>query len=210
MRRQMEEARARALQPHYVRGFFLEAFRCSAAGSAEREPGRYEITHVPAVLRDRDRQVGLAAPVLRRYERVCFDREHVRPPGRPGADLLAPGHPLLDAVVDLVIERYGTLLKQGASWSTGNDPGEEPRLLVALTQQIVDGHTRPGRSRSGSSSSRSAATGRPAPPARHRTLTTGSARRPESGRWRDLLQAEPWLAAGRRGARHRAGRWSTA
>jgi hypothetical protein len=79
--------------------------------------------------------------VLRRYERVCFEREQVRVPGKPKADLIAPGHPLLDAVVDLVVERYGTLLKQGAVLVDGNDPGEEPRLLVALTQQIVDGHS---------------------------------------------------------------------
>ena len=42
---------------------------------AERESGRYEIRHVPADVRDRDRQIGTGAPVLPRYERVTFDRE---------------------------------------------------------------------------------------------------------------------------------------
>ena len=36
------------------------------------------------------------------------------PHGQPQAQLLAPGHPLLDATVDLVLERYRPLLKQGA------------------------------------------------------------------------------------------------
>ena len=36
------------------------------------------------------------------------------PTGEPQAQLLAPGHPLLDATVDMVLERYRPLLKQGA------------------------------------------------------------------------------------------------
>lgn len=140
LRLRLEEAQARRLQPHYVQAFFAEAFRLLGGMMSHREAGRFEITHVPGVIRDRDRQVGVGAPVLRRYERVCFDRPFVRADGKPKADLIAPGHPLLDAVVDLVIERYGTLLKQGAVLIDANDPSEEPRLLVALTQQITDGH----------------------------------------------------------------------
>ena len=136
----MDEARARRLQPHYVRAFFLAGFKLLGGAVAEREAGRYEIRHVPADVRDRDRQVGLGAPVLRRYERVTFDRELTGPPGRPRAELLAPGHPLLDAVTDLVIERYGGLLKHGTMLVNRHDPGEQPRLLAAVTQEITDGH----------------------------------------------------------------------
>jgi superfamily II DNA or RNA helicase len=136
----MDEARARKLQPHYVRAFFLAAFGLLGGSIAEREAGRYEIRHVPADVRDRDRQTGIGAPVLRRYERVTFDRELTGPPGRPRAELLAPGHPLLDAVTDLVIERYGSLLKHGTLLVARHDPGEQPRLLTAVTQEITDGH----------------------------------------------------------------------
>lgn len=140
LRLRMEEARARRLQPHYVQAFFTEAFRLLGGRMAAREAGRFEITHVPAEVRDRDRIIGLGGPVLRQYERVCFDRPHVRAPGKPKAALLAPGHPLLDAVVDLTVERYRSLLKQGTVLVDGTDLGEQPRLLVALTQQITDGH----------------------------------------------------------------------
>ncbi|MFZ5851981.1 MAG: helicase-related protein [Actinomycetota bacterium] len=143
LRLRMEEARARRLQPHYVQAFFAAAFRLLGGRISPREGGRFEVTHVPAEMRDRDRQIGLGAPVLRRYERVCFDRAHARLPGQPTADLIAPGHPLLDAAIDLVVERYGTLLKSGTILVDANDPGEEPRLLVALTQAITDGHTPP-------------------------------------------------------------------
>lgn len=89
---------------------------------------------MPAEVRDRDRQMGLGAAVLRRYERVCFDRDHMRVAGKPKADLVAPGHPLLDAVVDLVVERYVTLLKQGAVFveigrdATARSAGAAPYL----------------------------------------------------------------------------------
>ena len=95
-RARMAEANARRLQPHYVRAFFMAAFKLLGGTIAERESGRYEIRHVPAGIRDRDRQIGLGAPVLRRYERVTFDKALTRPPGKPKAELLAPGHPLLE------------------------------------------------------------------------------------------------------------------
>jgi superfamily II DNA or RNA helicase len=140
LRLRTEEACARRLQPHYVQAFFSEAFRLLGGRMAAREVGRFEITHVPAEIRDRDRLVGLGAPVLRRYERVCFEREQVNVAGKPKAALVAPGHPLLDAAVDLVVERYSSLLKQGTVLVDGNDSGDEPRLLVALTQRITNGH----------------------------------------------------------------------
>jgi len=139
-RARMAEANARRLQPHYVRAFFIAAFKLLGGTIAERESGRYEIRHVPAGIRDRDRQIGLSAPVLRRYERVTFDKALTRLLGKPKAELLAPGHPLLDAVTDLVIERYGPLLKQGTILIDRHDPTEAPRLLTAVTNEITDSH----------------------------------------------------------------------
>ncbi len=140
-RARMDEANARRLQPHYISAFFAEAFKVLGGRMSEREAGRYEIRHVPADIRDRDRQTGIsAAPVLAKYERVTFEKSLTRPEGKPRADLLAPGHPLLDAVTDLIVERHGTLLKQGTMLADRHDPGTEPRLLVAVTHEITDGH----------------------------------------------------------------------
>ena len=187
----MDEARARRLQPHYIRAFFMAAFKLLGGRISERESGRYEIRHVPADIRDRDRQIGLGAPVLTKYERVTFDKELTRPAGKPRADLLAPGHPLLDAVTDLIIERYGTLLKQGTMLVDRHDPGETPRLLVAVTHEITDGHD-PARTitkRFGFAEISPARTAPPplrtgcAPPARRGTWTTSPCRIP-NGPWR--------------------------
>ncbi|HEY9390791.1 MAG TPA: helicase-related protein, partial [Mycobacteriales bacterium] len=140
IREQMAEAQARRLQPHYLEAFFRTAFTGLGGRIRARESGRFEITHVPADIRDLDRQTGVGAPVLPRYERVTFDPARVRVPGQTNAALLTPGHPLLDAVVNLTRQRESAALKQGAVLVDRDDAGETPRLLVALTQQILDGH----------------------------------------------------------------------
>ena len=137
IREEMERAHARRLQPHFIQAFFLEAFRHLGGKIHPREAGRFEITHVPQPVRDRDRIVGRGAPVLHRYERVCFEKEMVDL--QPRAHLICPGSPLLDATIDLVLERYRELLKRGAILVDENDPGEEPRLLFYLEHAVQDG-----------------------------------------------------------------------
>jgi hypothetical protein len=137
----MERAEARKLQPHFIKAFFLAAFTHIGGTIREREPGRYEITHVPAELRRRDRQIGMGAPLLRRYERVTFEKELIAVERRPLAEYLTPGHPLLDGTIDLIIERYDSLLRQGAVLVDENDPGSVPRVLVYLQHAVVDGRS---------------------------------------------------------------------
>ena len=49
IREEMERAEARRLQPHFIASFFREAFSRLQGKLYEREPGRYEIRHVPEV-----------------------------------------------------------------------------------------------------------------------------------------------------------------
>ncbi len=77
------------------------------------EKGRYEITSVPYAVRNRDTQIGYGEPVLNRYERVCFDKAFCNVQGLTPA-LICPGHPLLDATLDLVRERNIDVMKRGA------------------------------------------------------------------------------------------------
>ena len=114
IREEMERAEARRLQPHYVESFFLDAFK-RLGGARQRETRRYEITHVPAPVRNRDRLIGLGEPVLPRYERVAFEKALLAPQGQPLAAFLCPGHPLLNAVIDIMLERYRDLLRRGTA-----------------------------------------------------------------------------------------------
>ena len=137
IREQMERAQARRLQPHFIGAFFREAFTLLGGRIAERESGRFEITRVPGVLKHRDRLIGRGDPVLDRYARVTFEKTLVF--GQPQAELLAPGHPLLDAVVDVILERFQPLLGQGSVLVDEADEGTEPRLLIYLEHAIRDG-----------------------------------------------------------------------
>jgi superfamily II DNA or RNA helicase len=137
----MERAEARRLQPHFIAAFFLEAFKRLGGSMREREPKRYEITHVPAVIRNRDRILGAREGVLQRYERVTFEKERISIPGKPPAAFICPGHPLLDATIDLVLERERDLLKRGAILVSPDDPGETPRTLFYVEHAIQDART---------------------------------------------------------------------
>ncbi len=144
IRQEMERAEARKLQPHFIASFFLEAFQRLGGTIRQRETKRYEITHVPAVIRQGDR----GEPILRRYERICFEKNLISIPGKPPAEFICPGHPLLDAVLDLTLDRYRDLLRQGAILVDESDPGEAVRALVYLEHSIQDGRTeRNGRRR---------------------------------------------------------------
>ncbi|MDT5029780.1 MAG: hypothetical protein QOE61_6975, partial [Micromonosporaceae bacterium] len=136
IRRELEEARARRLQPYYVEGFFRDAFKHAGGELKAREAGRFEISHVPQRIRDRRPVSGL---VPLRYERICFDRSAVRLGGGVAAQLLSPGHPLLDALVDLTLDECGEALLRGTVLVDRLDFTNEPRLMVAMREEIVDG-----------------------------------------------------------------------
>jgi CheY-like chemotaxis protein len=70
----MERAEARRLQPHYIESFFVQAFARLGGTMRQREPQRYEISPVPAIVRSRDRQIGL------RGGRGREDEERTSPP----------------------------------------------------------------------------------------------------------------------------------
>ena len=137
VREEMERAEARRLQPHYIEAFFLEAFQRIGGSARQREPRRYEVTRVPALVRNQS--------VLPRYERIAFDKSLVTPPGQPTAAFVCPGHPLLDAVLDLTLKQHRDLLKRGAVLIDERDPGQTPRVLFYLEHAIQDaGRTRAG------------------------------------------------------------------
>lgn len=148
IREEMERAEARRLQPHYIESFFLESFKRLGGTIRQREPRRYEITHVPVSVRNRDRLIGVGDPVLPRYERIVFEKPLIAPQGQPLAAFVCPGHPLLDATLDLVLERHRDLLRRGTVLVDERDPGEEPRVLFYLEHAIQDASlTRTGERR---------------------------------------------------------------
>lgn len=147
VKEEMEKAEARKLQPYFIRSFFNQAFQQLGGELRPREQGRYEITHVPANIRERDRQITgrdrrNADPVLRRYERVCFEKQYVRVVeriGAPMASLMHPGHPLMQSVTDLVMEQHRNKLKQGAVLVDSADMGITPKVMFIIDHSVKEG-----------------------------------------------------------------------
>lgn len=138
VREEMERAEARRLQPHYIASFFLEALARLGGTVHGREPRRFQVTHVPASVRAQGGRIGVGGCVLPRYERITFEKERVALPGCPMAAFVCPGHPLLDAVIDLTLERHRDLLRRGTVLVDERDPGREPRVLFFLEHSIQD------------------------------------------------------------------------
>ena len=147
IREEMERMEAHKLQPHFIEAFFMEAFRALGGTIRSREPGRYEIINVPYKVRSRDQLIGFGVPVASKYERVCFDKQFCSVPGSPIADQICPGHPLLEAVIDLMREQNADVLKRGSVLIDENDPSENARLLFYIEDAIQDGITLPNGTR---------------------------------------------------------------
>ena len=141
LRLEMERAEAQRLQPCHVQSFFVEAFQHLGGRLKRREEGRWEITHVPAVLRERDRQIGTGAAIQRKYERICFEKARIH--RQPVAAFIHPGHPLLEAVISVVREKYDYLMKQGAVFVDDTDMGETLSAVVLLEHDVRDGRAAP-------------------------------------------------------------------
>ncbi|BBH17198.1 RNA helicase [Nocardioides baekrokdamisoli] len=131
LRAAMDEARARRLQPHYIELAFKAAFTRLGGRIAKREQGRYEIANVPQHIRS-----AVSGPIATKYDRVTFDLSHVQPDGQTRADLLAPGHPLHDAVMAEAIRNFGGALNQGTVLVSPTI--DEPQLLVGVVEEVAD------------------------------------------------------------------------
>jgi hypothetical protein len=136
IREDLERAEARRLQPYFILAFFLEAFVKLGGTLREREKGRFEVSHVPSLIRSRDRQVGHGPPVLHRYERITFEKELINVAGAPTAAFVCSGHPLLEAVLDLVLEQNSSLLRRGSVLVDDRNLTTSPRLLFYLEHVI--------------------------------------------------------------------------
>lgn len=107
LRREMEIAKAVSFQPGIARDFTLRAAPLLHVDLAMRGDA-WRVTYVPTKLRE-----SFGSSLMARYDRVAFEHSDdyvfaVAPP-----ELIAPGHPLLSALVGAVGDEFGETLKQG-------------------------------------------------------------------------------------------------
>jgi len=133
-----EERRAREnrLVPEYIERFFERACRYLEVPLERRRDGLWRLPNVPLELRslggEFQRRYG---PVFRDYSKVAFDKAQAR---RQEATFVAPGHPLLEAVIEGVLGRAEDALRRGAVFA---DPdGRLDGWLWFLEAEVRDGN----------------------------------------------------------------------
>lgn len=135
--KQFEAVQIRRLQPGFISGFFKPAFERAAGSLKARESGRYEISKVPESLlkiASKNLEVG---PLASAYERVTFDRKNIHPVGQIPAHLIAPGSPLMNAIVEKTISDLGYALKEGSILiDRTSKQRNEPAAMFAVVQEI--------------------------------------------------------------------------
>ncbi|MDZ7758674.1 MAG: DUF3883 domain-containing protein [Desulfovermiculus sp.] len=117
--------------------FSVQAFKALQCELRPREGGRYEST-----LRSGQASgsgTGSSAGVIlcsSAMSASAFERHQVRMYGKPMASLIHPGHPLMAAITDLIIEAHATKLKQGTVFVDPTDEGDTPKVMIMLDHAV--------------------------------------------------------------------------
>lgn len=127
------ESKERRLTPEFVEHFFVDALTFLGGRIHGFEDRSWRLDHVPAEIRRsaEARNVGDAAAP----GRVTFQKERARID--PPAELLAPDHPLFDAVTDAVWERGRESLLRGTAFIDPN--AREPYIIWLLEAGAANG-----------------------------------------------------------------------
>lgn len=134
-----DKAREYKLIPEYTRAFFVKAFSKAEGKIRERKDGFLVIDSVPYDIRtiaeedDFKRHYGA---MLRSYPKITFDKEIAF--NNPDAEFVTFGHPLFEAVLELIERRYGPELQKGSIFT---DPsGEMDGHILFYEGQVKDGN----------------------------------------------------------------------
>jgi len=128
-------ARENRLVPEYIEKFFLKASEKLGLKTEKRKDDFYRIDSIPYDLRKLPFEFKIKfGEVFREYSKLSFDKEQAF---KGQAEFVAPGHPLLEAVVEKISEKYGDDVDKGAVFL---DPsGSMNGFIWFLESMINDG-----------------------------------------------------------------------
>ncbi|MER3410768.1 MAG: helicase, partial [Thermoleophilia bacterium] len=130
-----EERRAREsrLVPEYIERFFARASAFLGLRAEQRRDGLWRLERVPFELRQVAKEHGWG-PLFEQYLKIAFDKRTAR---QQGAEFVAPGHPLLETMVERLLACCAPDLARGAVFA---DPdGRLDGLLWFLEVELRDG-----------------------------------------------------------------------
>ena len=130
------QAREQRLMPEYVEKFFIESFQALGGRIDKRADGLLRIDRVPFDLRQTSAELHRKfGPVDKEYKILTFHKEDLKQ--RADADLMGPGHPLFESVIDRVLNLYGPDIRSGAAFY---DPDRiKPAIIAFFKTPVYDG-----------------------------------------------------------------------
>jgi hypothetical protein len=137
------KAREQRLVPEYIEAFFHRACEFSGLPLERRQDGLWRLSRVPYKLRRQPRSFyDCHGEVQESYRRFSFYKEEAR---HTGAEFVAPGHSLLEAMIEEVLGECEADLRAGAAFS---DPSGQFRGTIwFVTAEIQDGNGAPAACR---------------------------------------------------------------
>lgn len=135
------EAEENRLVPEYVEDFFLRAFRHLGGRISRREDGTYNVSSVPYELRrwgDDYNFKNSYGQLFREYKRITFDKRYARE--HPEVEFVAPGHPLLEAVNQQILETLRQTQGSADTYAVFGDPTNGRQgVLWFVEGEVSDG-----------------------------------------------------------------------
>jgi superfamily II DNA or RNA helicase len=131
LRREMEIAKAMSFQPDITRDFMLRAAPLFHVDLATRG-NTWRVAYVPTKLRE-----SFGSSLMTRYDRVAFEHSDDYVFAADPPELIAPGHPLLSALVDAVGDEFNSTLKQGMVLS--DNRSDQDYVLVSEIRAFENG-----------------------------------------------------------------------
>jgi superfamily II DNA or RNA helicase len=128
-------AKENRLVPEYIEKFFLKASEKIGINVEKRKDGFWKVSSVPYKLRNMPHEFKLKfGEVFKEYNKFSFEKEQAF---KGQAEFVAPGHPLLEAIVEKIFEKYSAEIEKGAVFL---DPsGTMNGFIWFLEGQINDG-----------------------------------------------------------------------
>jgi len=136
-------AKENRLVPEYIEKFFVKASEKMGIPLEKRKDGFWRLPNVPYELRNLSHEFKLRfGEIFKEYNKFSFDKEQAF---KGQAEFVAPGHPLLEAVVEKIFEKYSVDMEKGAVFldPSGNMNG----FIWFLEAQINDGTGSPAGKR---------------------------------------------------------------
>ena len=129
-------AKENRLVPEYIEKFFLKAAEKLGLKVEKRKDGYWRVSSVPYELRNLGYDFKIKfGEVFREYNKFSFDKKRAY---KGQAEFIAPGHPLLEAVVEKIFKTYGDEIEKGATFL---DPSGSLNGFIWFLEGVINDGT---------------------------------------------------------------------